>query len=121
MDNQSAKTNNTQDPSGLSMKLTQLAINSLDETFDTLSVSSINRKVLAYVSEYAAALNRDFFLRRIDNLESPHKNFIYTGKTTVCDDLNRVSYFHIKLGPYKLPIFQPGTVMFYSGVKNECP
>jgi len=58
---------------------------------------------------------------RVNNLDFDHKKYINVGATVVSDDLSRVSYFYIKLGPYRIPIFQPGTVMFYSGVKNECP
>ena len=112
---------NSEDPTKFSIRFTQLAINALDETFDTMSISSVNRQIMKYISEYCSALNKDFFLRRINNLECNYKAFINIGNTTVCDDLNRVSYFYVKLGPYRLPIFQPGTIMFYSGVKKECP
>lgn len=117
----SVHTEQMTDPTQLTSKLSQQAINSQDDTFSAMSISSINRKVLSYVSQYAAALNREFFLLRINNLECNHKNLINAGSTTVSDDLSRTSYQYIKLGPYRVPIFQPGTIMFYSGVKNECP
>jgi hypothetical protein len=100
MDNTSTATGKTE-PSSISTKLTQLALNNLDENFDTLSVSSINRKCLAKISEFTAALNKNFFCTRIGNLDFPYKKFINMGAQTVCDDLNRVSYFFIKLGPYR--------------------
>jgi len=37
------------------------------------------------------------------------------------DDFRRVSYCYIKLGSYKVPVYQPGTIMFFSGVKESCP
>lgn len=37
------------------------------------------------------------------------------------DQYNRASFFFILIGPYKLPVFQPGTVTLFSGVKRSCP
>lgn len=78
--------NNSEDPTKLATNLTQMAINSLDETFNVMSISSINRKVLSYTSQYCAALNKDFFLTRIGNLDMQYKNQINMGATPVSDD-----------------------------------
>ena len=46
---------------------------------------------------------------------------IEKGKQPIVDSYGRATYFYSKLGRKRIPIYQPGTFMFESGVVNESP
>jgi hypothetical protein len=37
----------------------------------------------------------------------------------VVDEFNRANFCYVVIGPYKLPVYQPGSVMFISAVKEN--
>ena len=51
----------------------------------------------------------------------PHIFEIEKGKQPIVDSYGRATFFYSKIGRKRIPIYQPGTFMFESGVVNESP
>ena len=102
-------------------KLSQISLNNQDSDFESCSESNYNRKVLKYISQFVGLMTADNFLYKILDHSSIYKNFVNSSREPTCDSQNRASYFYVRIGPIRLPIFQPGTIMLYSGVYRNSP
>ena len=57
-----------------------------------------------------------------DKLDHEHRALIWEiedDDEPLTDHYGRVTYFYIMIGGEKLPVYQPGSVMFESGVKSD--
>ena len=74
------------------------------------------------MSQPIALVNKPFFKSRLDQkLDADvveRVNVVNTrkGERPIVDSYGRVTYFYARLGNKKIPIYQPGTIMFESGV-----
>ena len=80
--------------------------------------------VSAY-SKQLAKVNRINFRNKVkqklDDMYQPYIFEIEKGKPPIIDSWGRATYFYAKMGRKRIPIYQPGTFMFESGVVNESP
>ena len=87
--------------------------------------SKRNRMMVSAYSKPMAQMNRMCFRNKIkQKLDDQYKPFIVEiekGKQPIVDSYGRATYFFCKLGRKRIPIYQPGTFMFESGVVNESP
>ena len=54
-----------------------------------------------------------------EKLPEDQRNMIKESKEPILDSFGRVTFFHVEMGDEKLPIYQPGSVMFESAVKSD--
>ena len=81
-----------------------------------------NKLVISRVSKFVSITNKDFFLSKLNNKEKiPEeiRDYIRVSTEPIEDDLGRITFFFIKIGPFKIPIPQPGAFMFTSAVKSN--
>jgi len=76
--------------------------------------------VTNFFSKPIANVNRRFFKKKLDTLlDAQHRPYIVEiekGQDPFEDKYGRVTFFFCQLANTKVPIFQPGTVMFESAV-----
>ena len=41
------------------------------------------------------------------------------GERPIVDSYGRVTYYYARMGDTKIPVYQPGTIMFETGVVND--
>ena len=88
--------------------------------FLSLSVLEKNKNILKKISKLVSNSTKDYFRERInERLGDELGNYIISSKMPIYDDFGRTSYFYIKIGNYKLPLFQPGAIMFLTAVKDN--
>ena len=84
-----------------------------------------NRIMVSAYSKPMAQMNRMCFRNKVkSSLPDEYKPFIHEiakGKQPIVDSYGRATYFFAKLARKRIPIYQPGTYMFESGVVNESP
>ena len=84
-----------------------------------------NRMIVSAYSKPMAQMNRMCFRNKVKStLPDEYKPFIHEiakGKQPIVDSYGRATYFFAKLARKRIPIYQPGTYMFESGVVNESP
>ena len=78
---------------------------------------------MEFFSRPIAQVNKQFFKMLIatklpDEIRVMIKE-ISDNKEPYCDHYGRVTYFYMMLGTEILPVYQPGSVMFETAVKEE--
>ena len=74
------------------------------------------------MSQPIALVNKPFFKGRLEQKLPPEVveriQVVNTrkGERPIVDSYGRVTYFFAKLGPKRIPLYQPGTIMFECGV-----
>jgi len=77
------------------------------------------------MSQPIALVNKPFFKGRLEAKLDPEVmeriQVVNTrrGERPIVDSYGRVTYFFAKLGLKKIPIYQPGSIMFECGVMKE--
>ena len=86
------------------------------EEFYSLSPSEKSKKIIYIISKFINSLTYEDFNNDLGDLQ-----FIKTTQKGIEDTkFGRVSNFFIRVGQYKIPVFQPGSTMFISGIKRDC-
>jgi len=77
------------------------------------------------MSQPIAQMNMPYFRMKIkEKLEPEHLSYIKCintrrGEKTITDSYGRVTYYYACLGNKKIPVYQPGTIMFECGVVDD--
>ena len=71
------------------------------------------------LSEAVAKVNRPHFAKKLEPILEKHGDYIKESEIALIDRYGRATYFYCKLGNQIIPIYQPGTIMFESAVKEE--
>ena len=90
------------------------------EDFTSQTIFRKNKLVISKVSKFVSLTNKDFFYERlVDKLPEEVLNYIRLSTEEIEDELGRITYFYVRIGPFKVPLPQPGTFSFVSGVKSD--
>ena len=74
------------------------------------------------MSQPIALVNKEFFKQKLaDKLDEELQEYILQvntrkGEKPIVDSYGRVTYYYARLGDKKIPVYQPGTIMFECGV-----
>ena len=74
------------------------------------------------MSQPIALVNKEFFKQKLkDKLDPELQEYIKSintrkGEKPIVDNYGRVTYYYAQLGDKKVPVYQPGTIMFECGV-----
>lgn len=77
------------------------------------------------MSQPIALVNKEFFKQKLmDKLDSELHQYINSvntrkGEKPIVDNYGRVTYYYAQLGDKRVPVYQPGTIMFECGVVND--
>eukprot|EP00927_Polykrikos_kofoidii_P064656 TRINITY_DN6011_c0_g1_i3.p1 TRINITY_DN6011_c0_g1~~TRINITY_DN6011_c0_g1_i3.p1 ORF type:complete len:762 (-),score=84.67 TRINITY_DN6011_c0_g1_i3:44-2242(-) len=84
-------------------------------------LSQINRELMYELCSAVAKANLPFFVKEVEDVNSKfaHGSVEMSPKEFV-DDFGRMTHFIVQLGPYVLPLWQPGTPMFVSAMLADC-
>ena len=87
------------------------------------SITQKNRKMVSvYSTQLAKRTKADFRNKVKQKLDPEYQPYIFEiekGKPPIVDSWGRATFFYAKLGRTRVPMYQPGTFMFESGVVNE--
>ena len=89
------------------------------------AVVNSNRQMVQAMSQPIALVNKEFFKQKLaDKLDEelqPYINQVNTrkGEKPIVDSYGRVTYYYARLGDKKIPVYQPGTIMFECGVISD--
>ena len=86
------------------------------------AVVNSNRQMVQAMSQPIALVNKEFFKQKLaDKLDEELQEYILQvntrkGEKPIVDSYGRVTYYYARLGDKKIPVYQPGTIMFECGV-----
>ena len=89
------------------------------------AVVNSNRQMVQAMSQPIALVNKEFFKTKLrEKLDPELMAYIQCvntrkGQRPIVDSYGRVTYYYVKLGNQKIPVYQPGTIMFECGVVKD--
>ena len=89
------------------------------------SVVNSNKSMVQAMSQPIALVNKEFFKQKLmDKLDPELQPYIKSvntrkGEKPIVDNYGRVTYYYAELGDKRVPVYQPGTIMFECGVVSE--
>jgi hypothetical protein len=87
--------------------------------FQYINLEKQNKSIMEAVARFMALLTRDYFLIELDKANLEGREFIKKGPKMLYDTYARGSHFYVEIAKYKIPVFPPGTVAYYSGMKTN--
>lgn len=93
-----------------------------EEEYKSLKVLEQNKFLISRISRFIAMSNRDFYYEKMKERQDPGlMSFLQEedDEDEIMDEYGRVTYYFVKVGSMKIPVYQPGTIMFISGVDEE--
>lgn len=102
-----------------------LGIKYVNETFNnefsSYKIEKQNLEVMKQVSRFTCFINRDFFWEIIEKTPKNelYRDLIKKSGDQVYDNYGRGSHWYVEIAKYKLPIWQPGTIAYQSGMKKN--
>ena len=85
-----------------------------------------NKYIILFISKAIAKANRALFKDKLLNefYKSATKEFKYLifcdkeHELPIIDQFGRITYFKFRIGGMSIPLYQPGTIMFETGMKD---
>jgi hypothetical protein len=82
-----------------------------------------NMKIIKFFSTEISKVNKYHFKAKlVEKLDEEHRALIReidNDDEPLVDHYGRVTYFYFMLGGNQLPVYQPGSIMFESAVRND--
>ena len=95
---------------------------SISDKYHNQMLARKNWKIVSTFSQQISTYNKEFFRIKLEEKLAPeYRDYIKEfeeDEKPYTDRYGRTSYFYVMLGQHVLPIYQPGTVMFDSGVED---
>ena len=95
----------------------------LEAQYKNIIIADRNRKIIEFFSRPVAQVNKQFFKRMIADKLNDHDNAlikeISEPNDPLTDHYGRVTFFNVVLGGELIPVYQPGTIMFESAVRED--
>ena len=89
------------------------------------AVVNSNKQMVQAMSQPIALVNKEFFRQKQqEKLDEELREFIKQvntrkGEKPIVDSYGRVTYYYACLGDKRIPVYQPGTIMFECGVVSD--
>jgi hypothetical protein len=89
------------------------------------SIVKSNKKMITAISQPIAVVNKPSFKKKLQE-KLPADIFVHIKcidrqkrEKAICDEYGRITHFYADLADQRIPVYQPGTIMFECGVVKE--